>query len=246
MVFIIYFMYVQIRSLFHLKCAYFSQFWSYIELSIISCSWSSVAIYVWRYREMNRILTFFRQTNGRAYVSLQLATYVNEVLTSLLAFCCFLGSIRLLRLCRFTRRLSLLGDTLRHARKALCLFIVTFFIVFMAFLFLFYFLFASKIWACSSLLQTARMLFEMILFQFDATNIQGADAFLGPISFVLFIFFVVFIGMTMFISIINDSFRTVRKNSRLSLNEEHDMFAFMWNRFRRWTGFIQFDCLFII
>ncbi len=40
--FIIHFMICEIRSLIHLKLAYFRQFWSFIEWEIIGCSWSDV------------------------------------------------------------------------------------------------------------------------------------------------------------------------------------------------------------
>jgi len=236
MVFIFYFMIVEVRSLFHLKRKYFRQFWCYIEWGIIAFSWAAVGVYVWRYQEMTRISSLFRQTKGYVYINLQLATYVNDVLTFLIGFCCFFGTIKLLRFCRFHRRISLFADTLRHAGKDLLLFTMTLSILFMAFLVLFYLLFSAKIWACSSLLQTAEMLFEIILMKFDATEIREADAALGPLCFTLFIVFVVFIGMTMLISIINDSFRKVRQNSRLIYNPDYEMLGYIWNKFLRWTG----------
>jgi hypothetical protein len=52
-------MFIEIESLFHLKLSYFRQFWSYIEVGIISCSWSSVGIYIWKYEEGKRIGDLF-------------------------------------------------------------------------------------------------------------------------------------------------------------------------------------------
>ncbi|CAF4075569.1 unnamed protein product [Adineta steineri] len=40
------------------------------------------------------------------------------------------------------------------------------------------------------------MLFEMTLIKFDASQIMGADAFLGSLCFTLFIFLVVFVCLT--------------------------------------------------
>ena len=195
---------------------------------------------MWRYGEMSRLGELFRQHRGYAYVNLQFATHVNDLLTFLLGFCCFFSTVILLRLGRFNQRLSLFADTLQYAAKDLLFFTMTFSIVIMAFLVLFYLLFVSSMWSCSSLLQTAQLLFEMILLKFNAKEIRGANTYLGPICFSLYIFFVVFIGMTMFISIISDSFRTVRKRNQATYNHDHDMFAFMWDRFKRWTGSILF------
>lgn len=229
-------MIVEIRSLRHRKYAYFRQFLCYLDWGIIACSWTCVGIYIWRYREMTRIGDLFRKYRGYVYVNLQLATYVNDLLTFLLGFCCFFGTIKLLHFCRFNQRLSLFTDTLRYAAKELLLFTMLLSIVFMAFLILFYLLFNSNLWTCSSLLQTARMLFEMILFKFNGTEIHGANTYLGPLCFTFYIFLVVFVGMTMFISIINDNFGKVRERNEKTYNADHDMLAFMWDKFKRWTG----------
>jgi polycystin 1L2 len=200
---------------------------------MIGCSWAGVGVYVWRYHELTRIGNLFQQTNGYVYVNLQLAAYIDDMFTFLVGFCCFLGSIKFLQLCRFNHRLSLLTKTLQHAGKALISFTFMFSIIFMAFLGLFYLLFVSKIWACSSLLHTAQMLFEMTSLKFDVSELREADAFLGPFCFTLFIFLVVFVCMSMFISIIRDSFCTVRHNA---FNEDQEILAFMIHKFQRWTG----------
>ena len=233
MIFIIYFMFIEIQSFFKLKLNYFYQFWSYIEVGIIVCSWSCIGIYIWRYKEFKRISSLFQQTNGYVYINLQLSAYVNDILTYLLGFSCFFGIIKFLYLCRFSQRLSLFSQTLQYAGKELISFSMMFSIVFVAFLCLFYLLFVSKISTCASLLHTAQMLFEMTLLKFDASELTGAASFLGPLCFSLFIFLVVFICLSMFISIINDSFRRARENMN---NDNQEIFSFMLNKFQRWTG----------
>ncbi|CAF1191151.1 unnamed protein product [Adineta steineri] len=234
MIFIIYLMWIEMRSLLSLKWSYFQQFWSYIEVGIIVCSWSSVGIYVWRYREYQRISSLFEQTHGYVYINLQLASYVNEILTFFYGFCCFFGTIKFLRLCRFNQRLMLFSSTLKYAGKELISFSMMFSIIFFSFLCLFYLLFISKIWSCSSLYETAQMLFKMTLLNFDTTELIGAGAFLGPFSFSLFIFLIVFVCLSMFLSIINQSFRRARDDMKIKTNEE--IFSFMLNRFQRWIG----------
>ena len=221
-----------------LKWAYFRQLWSYVELGIIGCSWAGVSIYVWRHREMTRLGDLFRETKGYAYayINLQMVSYVNDTLSFVLGFVCFFGSIKLLKFCRYGRESSTFAVTLRYARRDLLYFTASFSIMFFAFLVLFHLLFASNIWACANLLHTTQMLFEMILMKFDTTELMAADAFLGPLVFTMFIVFVVFVGMTMFISIISDSFRTVRKTIQLRAEGDQEMFAFMWYKFQRWSG----------
>ena len=234
MILIIYLMFIQIELFFKLKCNYFLEFWSILELGLIVCSWSGIGIYICGYREFKRIGELFETTNGYVYINLQLASYFNDILTFLFSFCCFFGTIKWIRLCRFNQRLLLFIQTLRYAGRDLISFGMMFSIIFVSFLCLFYLLFISKLSACSSLLGTAQMLFEMTLLKFVVTDLTGAAAFLGPFSFSLFILIVVFICMSMFLSIINDSFRRARNNRQ----DDQQIFSFMCNKFQHWTGMI--------
>ncbi|CAF1212658.1 unnamed protein product [Adineta steineri] len=76
------------------------------------------------------------------------------------------------------------------------------------------------------------MLFEMSLMKFDAHELSGAAPFLGPFCLSLFIILVVFVCISMFITIISDSFRRARKN----INNDQEIFSYMLNKFQRWTG----------
>ena len=191
-------MWIELRLLFELKWTYFHRFWSYIEVGIIVCSWTCVGIYIWRYHECQRIGKLFEETNGYVYINLQLATYVNDILTTLFGFCCFFGAIKSIKLCRFNQQICLFIQTLKYAEKALISFSMMFSIVFISFLCLFYLLFTSKISSCSTLLGTAQMLFQMTCMKFDVHDLSGAAAFLGPFCFAIFIVLVVFVCMNMF------------------------------------------------
>lgn len=187
----------EIRSLCKRRMAYFRDFWSYPEIGIIACSWAGLGVYIWRIYEGNRVGQLFKETNGYAYVNLQLATYVNDALTFLLGFCCFFGTIKFLRLLRFNHRMSMLSSTLAYAFKDLVSFTTMFSILFLGYLTLFFLLFHSKLWACSDPIKAAQMLFEMMLLKFDVSDLYAADIFLGPFCFTLFVIFVVFICMSM-------------------------------------------------
>jgi hypothetical protein len=140
--------------------------------------------------------------------------------------------MRFLYLCRFNKRLSLFNQTLRYATKVLIKFSLMFSIVFLSFLCLFYLLFNSNIWSCSTLLQTAQMLFQMILLKFDASHYNDTATFLGPFCFTLFIILVVFIWLSIFISIINDSFCRARENP----NDNEEIVLIMFTKFQQWIG----------
>lgn len=211
---------------------YFQQFWSFIDVGIIGCSWGMIVVYIWRFQESNRISRIFAQTNGYVYVNLQGAVYVDDLLTYFQGFCCFFGMIKLTRLCRLSSRLSLFLQTLSNATKELLSFFFMFIIVFMSFICLFYLLFVSKMWSCSNLLSTAQMLFEVTLMKFDTAELLDADVVLGPVCFTIFIIITVFVCLSIFVTIINDNFRHVREQR----TEEEEMLSHIWKTFLRWTG----------
>jgi hypothetical protein len=99
-------------------------------MGIIICSWMSVGIYIWRYCECSCISKLFSKTNGYVYINLQLSTYIND-------FCCFFGTIKLIRLCRFNQRIYLFIQTFKNAGKELISFSMMFSIIYFAFLCLF-------------------------------------------------------------------------------------------------------------
>ncbi len=71
----------------------------------------------------------------------------------------------------------------------------------------------------------------MMLFKFDSSQLTEASLVLGSVSFSLFIIFIDFICMSMFISIINDSFHVARQN----INNDSEIFNFMSKNFLRWA-----------
>lgn len=227
---------MEILSFIRLKKEYLLQFWSYIELGIICCSWGSVGVYIWRQSEGKRILGLFHKTEGNVYINFQLLAYINDIFSFLIAFCCFFGTMKMLRLCRYNRRLSLLSNTLKRASRELISFSFMFSLIFTAFLALFYLQFVSHISECSSVLHTAQMLFEMLLLKFDTIDFIAAEPLLGPIYFTLFILFVVFVCINMFVSIVNDSFRVVRDEVHKVDDDEQDLFIKFVKKLKTWLG----------
>ena len=168
-------------------------------------------------------------------MNLQMATYVNHLLTSLFALCCFFSSIKFLRLCVYNSQLHLFLQSIKYAAKELSLFMLIFSIIFLAFICLFYLLFNSKLQSCSTLFAASKMLVEMILMKMNGKEFLDASFFLGPFAFTLCVFIVVFICMSMFLSIINRSFQRARQNQT---KDNHEIFVFMFNRFLHWIGTI--------
>ncbi|CAF1309622.1 unnamed protein product [Rotaria magnacalcarata] len=236
MIFIISMMIEGVQSFMKMKFTYFRNLWSLIDLGIIICSWTNVGIYIWKCQESNRIGDLFQKTNGYVYISLQTAAYVHDIFIYLFGFCCFFGTIKFVHLFRFNHRSMYFIKTLQHAGRSLIAFVFMVSIIYAAFLALFYLLFISKVEQCSSILQTTQMLFEMTLLKFDVHDLCEAASLLGPICFSLFIFIVVFICVSMFVTIIRESFAFVRNEAKLKPNEDQRILSFMISKLKQWLG----------
>jgi hypothetical protein len=95
MMFITYLMSEDVHNAIRLKLSYFQQFWSFVNLGIISCSWASAAIYFWKYRKSNYIGELFRETNGYVSVNLPVVIDINDTLVALLGFSCIFSTLKL-------------------------------------------------------------------------------------------------------------------------------------------------------
>ena len=237
MILIAYLMIKHTRSvMFRCRLRSLCQFWTCLDLGLVGCSWSSVAMLIWKNVEQKRIARLFASTNGYVYINLQRAVYIDDLARFFLSFCCFFACVKCLRLCRFHQRLSFFSKTIQHVSKDLFGFSLMFSILFTAFLCLFYFLFIGQVATCATLLHTAQMLFEMVLMKFDAQQLIQAHPTLGPIAFCLFILLVVFVCMSMFITIVSEGFRYVRDHPQAHSGEEQEAFVYMLRRFQQWLG----------
>jgi polycystin 1L2 len=236
MLFIIYFTFIELRSLIKLRKKYFYSIWSFIQWGTILCSWAGVGIYIWRFKEGSRLHELLHDTNGYKYINIEKAVYFDNTLMFLFGFCCFFGTIKYLYLSPFNSRLSQFGKTLEYVQQDLFYFASTFSIIYISFISLFYLLFNAKIPSCSDIYHTSEMLLEILLLRFDSQDLYEADTVLGPLAFALFIFIVVFICCTMVISIINNGFRDIRRNSKSSANEDQSVLLFLFVKIKQAFG----------
>jgi hypothetical protein len=91
---ILYYMYAEIKLIFEIRKAYIKQFWSYINWGIIVCSWFGIVIHILRQAEFKKMGQSMKSGQKKA-LNLQYFSYLDSVLTYLLAFCCFFGTLKM-------------------------------------------------------------------------------------------------------------------------------------------------------
>lgn len=92
---IIYYMVSEMRSLIEKGRRYVRDIWSYINWSIIVCSWVGVGLHLYREIERKRIGQALKIDRRRYPINLQFLSYLDSALTYVLAFCCFFATIKM-------------------------------------------------------------------------------------------------------------------------------------------------------
>lgn len=131
--YLIYFIIMEIIKIKNDRCAYFKKFWNWNDILIIVGSIIAIAMYTMR--------TIFTNLAIKAAFESQLGEFVNfntiaqwdmvySSITSCIVFC---ATLKFLKLLRFNNKISMLSLTLRLASRDLLGFSATFAIIFFAF-----------------------------------------------------------------------------------------------------------------
>jgi hypothetical protein len=231
--FICYFMFAQIKEIVNVGLKeYLSDFWSYIEWSIIITAWISFCMFILRIIKAQEILTFFKNTQGYGYINLQQVNAYNQTLTFSLGLCSTLGSIKFLKMLRFNKNISFLGLTLKNCFGELISFTFVFFIIWFSFVQVMYLVYGTDIEGYSSIINSMETTFQIMLGKIDVSRIQQDElVILGPIIFSAYNVAVIFFVLNIFISIITGSFDKVRAEAKLD-KDRFDFMKYMWNKIK--------------
>jgi hypothetical protein len=227
MVFIIFFTIQEIRQLFKKGKNHIIQFWTLVEWLIICFSWTAFALFFYRINAADAVGKFFDKTSGYGYFKLQITAFWDLGLNYSLSFCIALGTLKFLKIFRFNKRISFLASTLSNCFKELISFGLMFGIIYFAFVQLFYFFYHKILYQFSTIMRSMVNCFEIMLGKFQVQPLLQADSLFGPIIYCTYNVCIIFVLLTMFVSIINDSFKIVREDSK---KQDYEMFEYMRDR----------------
>ena len=228
MLFIIYYSIQEILQFFKQGKTYLLQFWTLVEWSIIGFSWAAFGLFFYRINAANDVALFFKQTSGYGYFKLQKIAFWNLALNYSLSFCIALGTLKFLKVFQFNDVLLQLGMTLKNCIKELFAFFFMFLTIWIGFVQLFHFIFLKTMLEFSTPVESMKTCFEIMLGNFEVDPLVQTDPVLGRIIYMFYNVFIVFIMLTVFISIINDSFKTVRNRSK---KRDYKMSQYLFDKF---------------
>jgi polycystin 1L2 len=233
MLFILYFMIIESRLM--LKRGfkeYFSDFWSLIEWSIIISAWISFAMYIIRLETANKVLSFFKETAGYGYMKLQTVNNCNQILTFSMGLCSSLGTIKFLKILRFNRSISHLGQTLKICFAELISFSFIFFLVWISFVQLMHLIYGSQIEGYATLIKSAETAFQIMLGKINTAQTMMSNPYLTPIIIAAYNMAIIYFSLNIFVSIIIEAFDFVRVKAKVNPNE-FDFYTHVVNLFRK-------------
>eukprot|EP00058_Branchiostoma_floridae_P020618 XP_002606108.1 hypothetical protein BRAFLDRAFT_88018 [Branchiostoma floridae] len=219
--FLLYFMYRELRELCRDRTKYFADIWNWMELFVIAVSIAAIVAYFYKMVVTNSLLDDLARTNGRdkTYVNLQYVSGWNQLYEYLVSCLVYATTLKLFRLLRFNRRMSLLSATIRHSSKELTGFATIIGVLFMSFSMLGYLVLGIHLKDFSSFVDTLETLVGTTMGYFEVDEIIAAKPFMGTILFVSFSVSMAFVILNVFVGILTTSFEEVRKENDKQAND---------------------------
>jgi len=236
--YIVYFVIVEIIKISNMDFKeYMTDFMTYIDCSIIITACISCYMILVRLRAAQEVLDFFKQTAGYGYMKLQTVNGCNQTLTYSLGLCAALGTIKFLKMLRFNRNIAFLGKTLNYCLHELISCTLIFFIIWIAFVQEFYFIYNNDFREYASLIKSMESAFLIILGKFDAKKFLFTNTVLGPCVFAAYNVFVLWFALNIFVSIITGSFDKVRHEAK---ENPEDDFVYMYKYLvEKWRNYFK-------
>eukprot|EP00656_Telonema_subtile_P038984 TRINITY_DN44132_c0_g2_i2.p1 TRINITY_DN44132_c0_g2~~TRINITY_DN44132_c0_g2_i2.p1 ORF type:complete len:790 (+),score=122.11 TRINITY_DN44132_c0_g2_i2:159-2528(+) len=127
-----------------------------------------------------------------------------------LGFTMFTSILRSLKYTNNVPVMCHIGLAFGNAAFTICLFLLTMFVLFLAFGSCFHIVFSTELQAFGTFQNSMFSMFQGLLGNMDGEAIKSAQPTIGPILFVLYYIMVLFVGFTILIAIITDSYESVK------------------------------------
>lgn len=208
--------------------------WSVLEIFVTLLSLSAVGLYFARMKFTNDALRDMNNDHS-GFVSFHYTAFLDEWLKCIIGIIVFLSFLKLFRLLRFNRRMSLLQQVLKRCFTQLISFLFMFALAFLAFALLACLVFGQAMEGFGTFLTSCASLMDTILGKFTLKGMMEANRIIGPIFFLTYTISMVFVLINMFLSIINDAFTEVRSDVEKQSNE-YEIVDFMIHRLKENIG----------
>eukprot|EP00094_Tigriopus_californicus_P011733 TCALIF_11336-PA protein Name:"Similar to lov-1 Location of vulva defective 1 (Caenorhabditis elegans)" AED:0.02 eAED:0.02 QI:96/0.94/0.83/1/0.71/0.80/36/119/3138 len=231
--YILYYIYEQLILMKRLGKKYLS-YWTLADWSIIICAFIAIFFYVSRYLLTNEILNTFQETKGNGYMKLQYVGVIDELYGYSIGLILFVATINFIRLLRFNNRFAMLLLTLKACWDDLTGFFSVFFLVFLAFVQVFYMILHSFMPEFHSITAALETCFTMLLNKFKFGSIRETSL-TAAVMFFCFAISCSFILINVMLTIIMEAYEEVR-NQLEEQGNKYDILDFLFSKTSQFIG----------
>lgn len=213
MLFILYFIYVEVSKYRQEGGKYFRSIWNCLEMTTILICLTLVAIYGYRYFIIRRLRL---KSSWDEFVSLQLAANVDDAFAYLMAFLVIICTVKFMHLLRLNPRMYLLTTVLDQTSMDLIAFTVLLTVYVCSYTVLFNLVFGSYLDSYHSYKMAFTNLFNLLLGTFDHLELLEVYPRISPVMVMSYLCVATYIILNLFIAALSLAMSDVRRNPKYS------------------------------
>ncbi|KAB5558804.1 hypothetical protein PHYPO_G00021410 [Pangasianodon hypophthalmus] len=217
--FILYYMFVQIKRIKQQKLQYFRSKYNLLELAIILLSLVAVGAIINRTILGNQDLKYFQEHKDH-FPSFYDTASADASLGYILAFLILLSTIKMWHLMRLNSKLNLITRTLQRAWNDISSFIVVLIIMVLAYSIVSNLLFGWILYTYKTLQDSMLAIIALQLGIFNYEQVLDLNPVLGAFLILSCVIFMTFVVLNLFISVILEAFSHEQKHYKPSEEEE--------------------------
>ncbi|CAF4247680.1 unnamed protein product [Rotaria magnacalcarata] len=159
----------------------------------------------------------------------------DEVYSYIVALITFFTMLKFLKLLRFNRRIGMLSKSFSYAQQDLISFGFVFLIFMLAFAQMGFVIFGRSLHSFKNLFNSLTTCFRMLLGEINAPAMIAVSRIYGAFFYLSFVILVFIALLSIFITILNDSFARVKRDL-IAKKYRNEMMDFMCSAFRKIVG----------
>jgi len=184
--------------------------WNILEITIIVLFLVCTAMYIVRWRMINKAMDKFKE-NKNMFVNFSHIAIWDEIFNILLATVIFLTTLRLLKILSYSKRMNRLGYIISEVSRDLFGCFIIFLIIYSAFVLFGYLIFGRELDTYKDVFSTAVTLTSAVIGKNSISDLFTVQPIIGRIYYFWFVFFLLWISMTMLNATLNVGITSVKE-----------------------------------
>lgn len=209
-----------VKKLIESKFAFFKRFWNCLDFICAVLSYIAIVLWIIRLVYATKSIALYYDDKD-AFINFQHVVVWDFTFNMILAILVFVGTLRILRVLGYNKRMTQLADVLAHGGPNIAAFLLILGIVFFAYVCLGFLIFGSYVYDYRSLFICFGSLANTLIGKNSLDSMVSAAPAFAQFYFFTYVFLVILTLMTMFAAILNQSISDVR----LEVNQHEDTYG---------------------